>query len=111
MGDEIEKNAVGLQGGVLETFEKLGWYWLISPVDRSIDPDKDRKKEYDVENASGRSAELKVMGYEGIKLLSETTMWTRAPVDLKKRGYGVMKRREAKCKSIAQTFPRHRSQR
>ena len=49
-----------------------------------IDPDKDPKKKYDVEITAVSDQKLKVMGYAGMKFLSETMTWTRAPADLKK---------------------------
>jgi uncharacterized protein (DUF2147 family) len=50
-----------------------------------IDPDKDPDKKYDVEITPLSDQKLKVMGYEGMKFLSETMIWTRAPADLRKR--------------------------
>lgn len=54
-----------------------------------IDPDKDPNKKYDVEITPLSDQKLKVMGYEGLKFLSETMTWTRAPADLKKCGEDV----------------------
>ena len=51
-----------------------------------IDPDKDPNKKYDVEITPLSSQKLKVVGYEGMKFLSETMIWTRAPAGLKKCG-------------------------
>jgi len=51
-----------------------------------VDPDKDPKKKYDVEITAISDQKLKVMGYAGMKFLSETMTWTRAPADLKKCG-------------------------
>ena len=51
-----------------------------------IDPDKDPNKKYDVEITPLSDQKLKVMGYAGMKFLSETMTWTRAPADLKKCG-------------------------
>lgn len=48
-----------------------------------IDPDKDPKKKYDVEITLLSDTKLRVMGYAGMKFLSETMTWTRAPSDLK----------------------------
>jgi uncharacterized protein (DUF2147 family) len=48
-----------------------------------IDPDKDPKKKYDVEITVLSDTKLRVMGYAGMKFLSETMTWTRAPSDLK----------------------------
>jgi uncharacterized protein (DUF2147 family) len=49
-----------------------------------VDPEKDPKKRYDVEITPIGDQKLKVMGYMGMKFLSETMTWTRAPADLKK---------------------------
>ena len=54
-----------------------------------IDPDKDPDKKYDVEITPLSDQKLKVMGYAGMKFLSETMTWTRAPADLKKCGDDV----------------------
>ena len=43
-----------------------------------IDPDKDPDKKYDVEITPLGDQKLKVMGYAGMKFLSETMIWTRA---------------------------------
>jgi uncharacterized protein (DUF2147 family) len=51
-----------------------------------VDPDKDPKKKYDVEITLVSDQKLKVMGYAGMKFLSETMTWTRAPADLQKCG-------------------------
>jgi uncharacterized protein (DUF2147 family) len=56
-----------------------------------IDPDKNPNKKYDVEITPLSDQKLKVMGYEGMKFLSETMIWTRAPADLKQR-QGTCKR-------------------
>ena len=47
-----------------------------------IDPDKDPNKKYDVEITPLGDQKLKVMGYAGMKFLSETMTWTRAPADV-----------------------------
>jgi uncharacterized protein (DUF2147 family) len=49
-----------------------------------VDPEKDPDKKYDVEITLLSEQKLKVMGYAGIKFLSETMVWTRAKPDLKK---------------------------
>ena len=54
-----------------------------------IDPEKDPNKKYDVEITPMGDQKLKVMGYAGMKFLSETMTWTRAPADLKKCGEDV----------------------
>ena len=54
-----------------------------------VDPDKDPNKKYDVEITPQGDQKLKVMGYAGMKFLSETMIWTRAPADLKKCGEDV----------------------
>jgi uncharacterized protein (DUF2147 family) len=51
-----------------------------------VDPEKDPDKKYDVEITLISEQKLKVMGYAGIKFLSETMIWTRAKPDLKKCG-------------------------
>jgi uncharacterized protein (DUF2147 family) len=56
-----------------------------------VDPDKDPKKKYDVEITLISDQKLKVMGYAGMKFLSETMIWTRAPADLKKCGEDIAK--------------------
>ena len=48
------------------------------------DPEKDSK--YDVEITQQTDQKLKVMGYAGVKFLSETMIWTRAPADLQRCG-------------------------
>jgi uncharacterized protein (DUF2147 family) len=48
------------------------------------DPEKDEK--YSVELTPVGPQTLKVVGYLGTKWLSETMMWKRAPVDLKRCG-------------------------
>jgi uncharacterized protein (DUF2147 family) len=45
------------------------------------DPDRDEK--YDVELVP-QGAKLKVVGYAGTKLFSETMVWTRAPANLER---------------------------
>jgi uncharacterized protein (DUF2147 family) len=54
-----------------------------------IDPDKDPNKKYDVEITPQGENKLKVMGYAGMKFLSETMIWTRARPDLQKCGSDV----------------------
>jgi uncharacterized protein (DUF2147 family) len=49
-----------------------------------VDPDKDPDKKYDVEITPLSDQKLKVVGYAGTKLFSETMTWTRAPADLEK---------------------------
>jgi uncharacterized protein (DUF2147 family) len=56
-----------------------------------VDPDKNPNKKYDVEITALSDQKLKVMGYAGMKFLSETMTWTRAPADLKKCGEDVAK--------------------
>jgi uncharacterized protein (DUF2147 family) len=48
-----------------------------------IDPEKDLKTKYDVE-ITPQGDKLKVMGYAGMKFLSQTMIWTRAPASLQK---------------------------
>src|SRR4029077_19477013 len=49
-----------------------------------IDPDKDPDKKYDVEITPLSDQKLKVMGYAGMKFLSETLVFTRARDDLER---------------------------
>ena len=49
-----------------------------------IDPSSGSKKKYDVEITPLSDQKLRVMGYEGLKMFSETMTLTRAPSDLKK---------------------------
>ena len=49
-----------------------------------LDPEKDTK--YDVELTPIDDKRLKVLGYTGIKFLSETMIWTRAPASLARCG-------------------------
>jgi uncharacterized protein (DUF2147 family) len=46
--------------------------------------DPERRAKYDVELTLLGDQKLKVLGYAGMKLFSETMTWTRAPADLKK---------------------------
>jgi uncharacterized protein (DUF2147 family) len=48
------------------------------------DPERDAK--YSVEITALGADRLKVMGYQGTKLLSETHIWKRAPASLKRCG-------------------------
>ncbi len=54
-----------------------------------VDPEKDPDKKYSVEITPQGENKLKVMGYAGMKFLSETMIWTRANPDLKKCGSDV----------------------
>jgi uncharacterized protein (DUF2147 family) len=49
-----------------------------------VDPEKDPNRRYDVEITPLGDQRLKVMGYAGMKFLSETMTWTRAPADLRR---------------------------
>jgi uncharacterized protein (DUF2147 family) len=78
--DEKNKKACGLQivgdvkpvsGGKWDN----GWIY---------DPEKDSK--YSVELTPMNDQTLKVVGYMGSKLFSETMTWKRAPADLKRCG-------------------------
>ena len=51
-----------------------------------IDPEKDLATKYSVELTLLNPKSLKVVGYLGTKLLSETMMWQKAPNDLKRCG-------------------------
>lgn len=48
------------------------------------DPDRDSKFSVELTLVGGTS--LKVLGYMGTKMMSETMMWRRAPADLKRCG-------------------------
>jgi uncharacterized protein (DUF2147 family) len=48
--------------------------------------DPERRSKFDVEITPVGDTKLKVVGYAGVKLFSETMTWTRAPADLKKCG-------------------------
>jgi uncharacterized protein (DUF2147 family) len=48
--------------------------------------DPERRSKFDVEITPIGEQKLKVMGYAGMKLFSETVTWTRAPADLKRCG-------------------------
>lgn len=56
-----------------------------------VDPDKNPNKKYDVEITPLSDQKLRVMGYAGMKFLSETMTWTRAPADLKKCNEDIAK--------------------
>jgi uncharacterized protein (DUF2147 family) len=70
----------------------------VKPVGRNtwgggwiIDPSSDRNKKYAVEITPLSDRKLRVMGYEGLKIFSETMTLTRAPADLKKCDEDVAK--------------------
>ena len=67
-GTQIIGNAKPVSGG------KWDGGWI-------LDVDEDRK--YQVEITPLSNGKLKVMGYAGSKMLSETMIWTRAPADTK----------------------------
>jgi len=46
--------------------------------------DPERKAKYDVEVSLLGDQKLKILGYAGFKLFSETMIWTRAPADLER---------------------------
>jgi len=66
-GTEILGNVKPVAGGKWDD----GWIY---------DPDEDSK--YSVELTQIGADKLKVLGYAGSKLFSETMMWTRAPADI-----------------------------
>jgi hypothetical protein len=76
-----------------------------------VDPDKDPKKKYDVEITPLGDQKLKVMGYAGMKFLSETMTWTRAPADLKKCGDDVAKPSEEPAARPSEETPRREAER
>jgi hypothetical protein len=59
-----------------------------------IDPSSGSKKKYDVEITPLSDQKLRVMGYEGLKIFSETMTLTRAPSDLKRCNEEVTQRGE-----------------
>jgi uncharacterized protein (DUF2147 family) len=59
-----------------------------------VDPEKDPDKRYDVEITALGDQKLKVMGYDGVKFLSETMIWTRAPAGLVRCGSKPKKSKE-----------------
>jgi uncharacterized protein (DUF2147 family) len=76
--DAANRSACGMQiiGDVRQTAGGAwdgGWIY---------DPDRDTK--YSVEITLLGGQQLKVVGYMGTKLLSETMIWRRAPADLKR---------------------------
>lgn len=54
--------------------------WIYSP---------EKRKNFDVELTPLSDGTLQVMGYAGVKFLSKTMIWTRAPADLKRCGETV----------------------
>ena len=71
-----------------------------------VDPDKNPNKKYDVEITPLSDQMLRVMGYAGMKFLSETMTWTRAPADLKKCGEDVAKPGPESPATPEETSPR-----
>jgi hypothetical protein len=76
-----------------------------------IDPDKNPNKKYDVEITPLSEQKLRVMGYAGMKFLSETMTWTRAPADLKKCGEDVAKPNEVPAPGSTEEPPRREAER
>jgi uncharacterized protein (DUF2147 family) len=76
-----------------------------------IDPDKNPNKKYDVEITPLSEQKLRVMGYAGMKFLSETMTWTRAPADLKKCGEDVAKPNEEPAPGSTEEPPRREAER
>lgn len=76
-----------------------------------VDPEKDPKKKYDVEITPLGDRKLKVMGYMGMKFLSETMTWTRAPADLKKCSEEAAKPDVAAAPSAPAETPRREAER
>jgi uncharacterized protein (DUF2147 family) len=60
--------------------------------------DPERRAKFDVEITPLGDGKLKILGYAGVKLFSETMTWTRAPADLKRCGKASV---EAKAKESA----------
>ena len=76
--DEANRSACGMQiiGGVRQVGGGAwdgGWIY-----------DPDREARYSVEITPLGAQQLKVVGYMGTKLLSETMVWHRAPANLKR---------------------------
>ena len=70
-----------------------------------IDPEKSLKTRYDVE-ITPQGEKLKVMGYAGVKFLSETMIWTRAPANLQR----CTRVRRARTRASAGSSSRSRPQ-
>lgn len=66
-GKQILGDVAPVGGGVYDNG------WIYSP---------ERKKKYDVELTPLNNGTLKVMGYAGMKFLSKTMIWKKAPADL-----------------------------
>ena len=60
--------------------------------------DPERRAKFDVEITPLGDGKLKILGYAGVKLFSETMTWTRAPADLKRCSKASV---EAKAKESA----------
>lgn len=77
--DTNDRSACGMQiiGGSAREIAGGRWDggWIYDP---------DVKRKYSVELTAVSAGQLKVMGYEGSKLFSETMIWRRAPADLKR---------------------------
>jgi len=76
-----------------------------------VDPDKDPNKKYDVEITPIGDTKLRVMGYAGMKFLSETMTWTRAPADLRKCNEEAAKPGDEPAPTPAEETPRREAQR
>lgn len=70
-GKQIIGDAVPVGGGTWDNG------WIYSP---------ERKQTYDVELKPLSNGTLRVTGYAGVKFLSKTMIWTKAPADLKRCG-------------------------
>ena len=70
---QIIGNVKPVAGGVWDS----GWIY---------DPEKDLNTQIQRRADADGSQSLKVVGYMGTKLLSETMTWKRAPADLKRCG-------------------------
>lgn len=78
--DPAEQEGCGLQilGDVTSSGGGVwGDGWIFSP---------ERQKNYNVELKPQSDGTLKVTGYAGVKFLSRTMIWTKAPADLKRCG-------------------------
>jgi uncharacterized protein (DUF2147 family) len=77
--DQADRSACGMQiiGGNAKEVAGGRWDggWIYDP---------EVKRKYSVELTAISAGQLKVTGYQGSKLFSETMMWRRAPADLKR---------------------------
>lgn len=71
--------------------------WIYSP---------EKRKTYDVELKPLANGTLRVTGYAGVRFLSKTMIWTRAPADLKRCGQTTIEAKvEPKAPDVKPTSP------